>query len=64
MRGPPSIGPRFLRTVQSDARRSRSALAITETDDRLIAALAITGDSSNPSSGYSTLAATGTPSAL
>ena len=43
---------------------SRSALAITDTDDRLIATAAMTGASSTPTSGYSTPAATGTPTAL
>ena len=50
--------------VQSGARRSRSAFAITETEERLIAAAAIIGESSRPNTGYSTPAATGTPSAL
>ena len=36
---------------QSVARRSRSALAITDTDERLIAALAIAGLSSSPKKG-------------
>lgn len=43
---------------------SRNALVITETEDRLIAAAAIIGDNSVPVSGYSTPAATGTPSTL
>ena len=32
-------------------RRSRSALAITDTEERLIAALAIIGESSSPKNG-------------
>jgi hypothetical protein len=39
-------------------------LLITDTDDRLIARLAIIGESSQPNTGYSTPAAIGTPSAL
>ena len=45
-------------------RRSRSAFAMTDTELRLIAALAIIGDSRMPNTGYSRPAATGTPSAL
>jgi len=52
------------RSAHNWARRKRSALPITDTDDRLIAALAIIGLSSSPSHGKSTPAATGTPSAL
>lgn len=43
---------------------SLSALVMTETELKLIAAAAIIGESSNPNSGYSTPAATGTPKAL
>lgn len=46
------------------ARRSRKALTMTDTELRLIAALASIGLSSTPKTGYSTPAATGTPSAL
>ncbi len=46
------------------ARRSRSAFITTDTDDRLIAAAAMIGLSSQPNHGYSTPAATGMPSAL
>lgn len=45
-------------------RRKRSALVMTDTDDRLIAAAAIIGDSRVPVNGYSTPAATGMPMAL
>ena len=44
--------------------RRRSALAITETELRLMAALAIIGLSKRPKTGYSKPAATGTPSTL
>ena len=50
--------------LASEARpnlRSRSELAITETLDRDIAALANTGESDHPVSGYSTPAASGIP---
>ena len=43
---------------------SRRALAITDTDDRLIATAAIAGESSAPVTGYRTPAATGTPMPL
>ena len=49
---------------QSLTDRKRSALLITDTEDRLIAAAAMTGLSSRPNTGYSTPAATGIPSAL
>ena len=48
----------------SGARRSRRALPTTDTDDRLIASAASIGLNSTPNTGYSTPAATGTPSAL
>ena len=48
----------------SFAARKRSALLMTDTDDRLIAKLAIAGDSSKLKTGNSTPAAIGTPSAL
>src|SRR5687767_12965640 len=41
--------------------RSRSALPITDTDERLIASAAIIGLSSRPVTGYKIPAATGTP---
>lgn len=44
--------------------RSRSALPMTDTDERLIAAAASMGLSSHPKKGYSTPAAMGTPSVL
>jgi len=48
----------------SSARRRRSALPMTDTELKLIAAAAIIGDSSRPNTGYSTPAAIGTPAAL
>lgn len=45
-------------------RRRRNALAITETELKLIAAAAIIGLRSTPKNGYSTPAAIGTPAAL
>ena len=48
----------------SARRRSRRALPITETELRLIAALAIIGLSSSPKNGYSTPAASGMPTTL
>jgi hypothetical protein len=51
--------------VQSTrAVRSRRALAMTDTLDRLIAAAASIGDSSSPVNGYRTPAAIGMPSVL
>jgi hypothetical protein len=57
---------RFLRNARQPtlAFPSRSALATTDTELRLIASAAIIGLSSRPVSGYSTPAAIGTPSAL
>ncbi len=46
------------------ARRNRSAFPITETELKLIAAAATIGLSNIPVTGYSTPAASGTPSAL
>lgn len=46
------------------ARRRRNALAITDTELNVIAALAIMGLRSRPKTGYSTPAAIGTPSTL
>ena len=46
------------------ALRSRNALPITDTELKLIASAAISGDSSQPVNGYSTPAARGIPSAL
>ena len=39
--------------------RNRRALVITDTDDRLMAAAALTGLNSSPNNGYKTPAATG-----
>jgi len=44
--------------------RSRNEFPMTETDDRLIAAAAIIGDSSTPKNGNRIPAATGTPAEL
>ena len=44
--------------------RSRSALVMTVTDEKLIAAAAIIGDRTRPNNGYSAPAATGTPTVL
>ncbi|SPF41416.1 conserved hypothetical protein [Candidatus Sulfotelmatobacter kueseliae] len=44
--------------------RNRSALVITETELKLMAAAAKMGLKSNPKNGYSTPAAIGTPTAL
>jgi hypothetical protein len=44
--------------------RRRNALPITETDEKLIASAAISGESSSPKAGYRTPAAIGMPSAL
>ena len=57
-------GLRRTRRGQSASRRRRSALAITDTELNVIAALAIIGLSSRPKTGYSTPAAIGTPSTL
>ncbi len=46
------------------ARRNRSALATTLSEDNAIAADAITGDSNTPNNGYRTPAAIGIPAAL
>lgn len=43
---------------------SRSAFAITDAELRLIASAAIIGDNNQPVTGYSSPAASGTPSAL
>jgi hypothetical protein len=51
------------RALQTD-RRKRSALAITQTELKLIASAAIIGDSNQPVNGYSTPAASGMPIAL
>ena len=64
------VGDRFVSHVvswwpyHSSSLRSLSAFAITETELKVIAALAIIGLSSRPKTGYSTPAATGTPSVL
>ena len=50
--------------IQTRAVRKRSALPITDTDERLIASAAISGLKSHPVIGYNTPAASGTPSAL
>lgn len=45
------IPPRCTQPVQSAARRSRSALAMTETELKVMAALASTGLSNSPKDG-------------
>jgi hypothetical protein len=50
--------------VYRGTRRKRSALAMTETELNVIAALATIGLSNEPEIGYRTPAAIGTPSAL
>lgn len=50
--------------AHSPTHRSRSALEMTKTEGRLIAAAAIIGDRSVPVNGYSTPAATCTPTTL
>src|SRR5689334_4001732 len=50
--------------VHREVRLRRSALPMTDTELKVIAALAIMGLSSNPRLGYNTPAATGTPSTL
>ena len=56
----PSPGP----DLQSFTARSRSALAITLTEDSDMARAAMAGDSSRPKVGYNSPAATGMPSVL
>src|SRR5688572_27479841 len=48
----------------SSARLNLSAFPMTDTELKLIAAAAIMGERSNPNTGYSTPAATGTPAVL
>ena len=52
------------RSAQSRALRNRSALAMTVTELKLMAALAIMGESTMPKKGNRTPAASGTPAAL
>jgi len=56
----PSAGPRT--GLDLCRGRSRSAFPITDTELKLIAALAIVGESGRPRAEYRTPAATGTPS--
>ena len=49
---------------ENAGRRSRSALPMTETELKLMAAAAIIGERSSPKNGYSAPAAIGTPAAL
>ncbi len=58
------LGSRFRSSLTHFMPRSRSALPTTEAELRLIANAAISGDSSQPVSGYSTPAATGMPRPL
>jgi hypothetical protein len=55
---------RPLASLSSFTRLSRSAFAMTDTELNVIAALAMIGLKRSPATGYSTPAATGTPSAL
>jgi hypothetical protein len=50
--------------AQTAILRWRKALPMTETELKLIASAAISGDSSRPVNGYSSPAASGTPRAL
>lgn len=50
--------------VDSRSYRMRNALLITDTDEKLIANAAMSGDNNHPVSGYRIPAAMGTPSAL
>ena len=59
---PASLKKRGL--FHSFTRLSLSAFIITDTELKLIAAAAMTGESSNPKNGYSTPAATGMPITL
>lgn len=52
------------RAAHKATRRSRSALAITETELKLMATAAIMGLNNTPRNGYRTPAAIGTPAAL
>jgi hypothetical protein len=56
--------PRECTDTYSSMRRSRSALAMTDTELNVIAALAMIGDCRVWKTGYSTPAARGTPRAL
>ena len=58
------LAPIEPQTGYSWANRRRSELVITDTELRLIAALAMIGLKRMPKNGYSTPAATGTPSTL
>ena len=60
----PPVSPAGMPRRYRSSRRNLSALEITDTDDRLMAAAAIIGDSSHQVSGYMMPAATGTPAAL
>jgi hypothetical protein len=50
--------------IHSDTRLNRSALPITDTELKVIAALAIIGLRSSPNQGYRIPAAIGTPATL
>lgn len=50
--------------VNYDPARSRSALPMTDTDEKLMARAAMSGLNSHPNAGYRTPAAIGIPSAL
>ncbi len=60
----PHLGSFSKRHDYNLAPRRRRAFEITETEDKLIAAAAIMGDSKRPKAGYRTPAAIGTPRVL
>ena len=54
----------MFQSLQIFTLRKRKALVMTETELRLMASAAIIGDNSQPVNGYSSPAASGTPSEL
>ena len=58
------VGCRDWSTESTPVRRRRNALPITDTELKLIASAAISGDNSQPVIGYNTPAAIGMPNAL
>lgn len=63
-REPPTGIPKLRTILQIFFFRSLNALAITETELKLMASAAIIGESTRPNAGYRTPAATGIPSVL
>lgn len=55
---------RYIQLLHKFTRRNRSALKITDTELKLMAAAAMMGESKMPRNGYNTPAATGTPNEL